>query len=183
MNREEAFQKLKEHLNKENLIKHSLAVEAAMRKMARYFEEDEDRWRIAGLLHDIDYEEVEEMENHSLKGAKMAKEYGLDDEIVMAIKTHNPMHGKEPQSLMGKALFCIDPATGLVVANTLVLPSKKIKDLTVESLIKHFDRPAFAKGVNRENIKKCSDYLDLELEDFFEIVLQGMQNISSDLDL
>jgi len=184
MKRKEAFQKLKEHLKNKNLIKHSLAVEAAMREMAEHFGEDKNRWGLAGLLHDIDYEEVQgEMEKHSLLGAKIVEHYGFDEEIVNAIKTHNPAHGEEPQSLMGKALYCIDPATGLVVANTLVLPSKKIKDLTLESLVKHFNRPAFAKGATRENMRKSKEYLDLELEEFLEIILKGMKKISEELDL
>lgn len=184
MTRDEAFQKLKKHLTKSNLIKHSLAVEAGMRAMARHFDKDVERWGLAGLLHDIDYEEVgEDPSQHSLVGAEMVKEMGFDQKIVEAIKTHNSEHGLEPQSLMGKALYCIDPTTGLIVANTLVLPSSKIKDLTVESVIKHFNRRAFARGVDREAIKQCKPYLDLEREDFLEIVLHAMQDISSDLDL
>lgn len=184
MNREEAFSLLKQYITKPNLVKHSLAVEAAMRGLADYFHEDKEKWGIAGLLHDIDYEEVQgDPLRHSLVGAEILKEYGLDDEIVQAVKTHNEIHHLPPQGLMAKALFCVDPLTGLIVANTLILPNHKMADLTVQSILKHFRQPSFARGANREIIGQSKDLLNLDLAEFVSIVLKGMQNISSELGL
>lgn len=184
MTREEAFSFLKQHLTKPNLLKHSLAVEAAMRGLAGYFHEDKGKWGLAGLLHDIDYEEVKgDPQRHSLVGAEMLQEKGLDSEVVQAVKTHNEAHHLPPQTLMAKALFCVDPLTGLIVANTLILPSRKIADLTIESVLKHFRQPSFAEGANREIISQSKDLLNLELPDFIGLVLKSMQGISTELGL
>ena len=113
----------------------------------------------------------------------MLKNLGLDEEICQAVLSHNEAHGILPQSKMAKALFCIDPLTGLIVAATLVLPSKKISDLKVESVLKKFKEKSFARGANREIIKKCQEYLGLSLEEFFKIVLLAMQKISNELGL
>lgn len=184
MEREIALNLLKENLKNQNLIKHSLAVEAAMRDFAEYFGEDKERWGICGLLHDIDYEKIKENPNlHSKVGAEMLKNLGLDKEIYEAVLTHNEAHGILPETKMAKSLFCIDPLTGLIVAATLVLPSKKIKDLKVENILNRFGEKSFAKGANREIIKKCEGLLNLSLEEFIKIVLEAMQKISNELNL
>jgi putative nucleotidyltransferase with HDIG domain len=184
MEREEALNLLKENLKNQNLIKHSLAVEAGMRALARYFGEDEEKWAIAGLLHDIDYEKTKGDPNlHSKVGSQILREMGFDQEICEAILTHNEAHGILPLSRMAKALFCLDPLTGLIVAATLVLPSKKLKDLKVENVLNRFKEKSFAKGANREIIKKCEEYLGLPLEKFIEITLKAMQEISDQLGL
>jgi len=184
MEREKVLNLLKENLKNPNLIKHSLAVEAGMRALARYFGEDEEKWGIAGLLHDIDYEKTKEDPTlHSKIGAKILKEMGFDQEICDAVLTHNEAHGILPLTKMAKALFCLDPLTGLIVASTLVLPSKKIKDLTVENVLHRFKEKSFARGANREIIRKCTEYLGLPLEKFIEITLKSMQEISDKLEL
>ena len=184
MTREQALNLLKENLKNKNLIKHSLAVEASMRGLAEKFNEDIEKWRICGLIHDIDYEKTGGDENlHSKQGADMLKQLGFDKEIYEAVLTHNEVHGIDPESLIAKALFCVDPLTGLIVAATLVLPSKKINDLSAESVLKRFKEKAFAKGVNREIIKKCEEYLNLSLEEFVSISLSSMQKISDELGL
>lgn len=184
MKREKAEKLLREKIKNENLIKHSLAVEAAMRALARYFEKDIEKWGLCGLLHDIDYEKTKDRpELHSKLGAKMLREQGLDEEICRAVLTHNHVHGIEPESLMARAVYCVDPLTGLIVAATLVLPSKKIKELEVENVLNRFDEPRFAAGVNRETIKRCKPYLNLPLEEFVSIVLRSMQEISEKLGL
>ncbi|MBD3208510.1 MAG: HD domain-containing protein [Candidatus Nealsonbacteria bacterium] len=184
MNREEALQLLKQKLSNKNLIKHSLAVEAAMRGLAGHFEKDPEKWGVCGLLHDVDYDQTkDDMELHSKKGAEILKEKGLELEVCEAVLTHNEAHGIEPKTLMGKALFCVDPLTGLIVAATLVLPSKKINDLETENVLNRFKEGAFARGANREIIGQCEPYLGLSLEDFVDIVLSSMKNISSDLGL
>ena len=182
MERERALNLLKENLKNGNLIKHSLAVESAMRDLADHFGENKQEWGICGLLHDIDYEKTNP-EEHSKVGAEMLKGLGLGKEICDAVLTHNEAHGIEPKSLMAKALYCVDPLTGLIVAAALVLPSKKINDLTVENVLNRFKEKAFARGANREIIVKCREYLDLSLEEFIKITLESMQKISKQLGL
>jgi len=184
MTKEEAINFLKENIQTQNLIKHSLAVGAIMKALAERFNQEANKWEICGLLHDIDYEKTKnEPEKHSLVGAKMLKEKGLDEEIVEAVKTHNEAHGIEPKSLMAKALYVCDPLSGLIVAATLVLPSKKLEDLTVQNVLNRFKEKAFARGANREIIKKCEEYLGLSLEEFIGIALEAMQEISGELGL
>ncbi len=175
---------LEQNVQNQNLIKHSLAVEAIMRALARRFGEDQEKWALAGLLHDIDYEKVkEDLSQHSLLGAEMLKELGLDEDICQAVKVHNEAHGIPPQTLIEKALFVADPFTGLIVAATLVLPSKKIKDLTVENVLNRFKEKSFARGADREIIIKCEELLDLKLEVFVKIGLEAMQGIDQELSL
>ncbi len=170
-------------LKGQNLIKHSLMVEAIMRVLARRFNENEEKWGLAGLLHDIDYEETKNDSNqHSLIGAQMLEKLGVDKNICQAVKVHNEIHGILPETLMEKALFVADPLTGLIVASVLVLPaspsggpSKNIADLKPESVEKRFKEKSFAKGANREIIKKCEEYLNLKLEEFIKIGLEAMQ--------
>ena len=183
MKREQALKLVKEKIKNQNLIKHSLAVEVCTKALAKYFNEDEEKWALAGLLHDIDYEETKADPNlHSIKGAEFLEKLGLDREIWEAVKTHNEAHGILPETQMAKALYCVDPLTGLIVAATLVLPTKKLKDLTVENVLNRFKEKSFAKGAKREIILKCSD-INLTLEKFVEICLKAMQEISVELGL
>ena len=184
MDRDEALQLVKEKIKTKNLIKHCLAVEACMRALAEKFGEDQEKWGLAGLLHDIDYEETKDNpEKHSLIGSEYLHEQGLDEEIVEAVKTHNEMHGIAPETKMAKALFCTDPLTGLIVASTLVLPSKKIEDVTTDNILNRFKEKGFAKGANREIIKQCESLLDIPLKEFVGLVLQGMKSIADNLGL
>jgi len=184
MTRGEALITLKENISNQNLIKHCFAVEAIMKALARRFNEDEEKWGLAGLLHDIDYEKVkDDMSQHSLVGAKMLEDLGLDKDICQAVKVHNEAHGIAPETLMEKALFAADPLTGLIVAAALVLPSKKIKDLTADNVLNRFKEKAFARGANREIIGKCEELLGLGLEEFTKIGLGAIQEIDSDLGL
>jgi len=184
MEREKTLDLLKENLKNNNLIKHCLAVEAAMRKLAEHFNGDKEEWGTCGLLHDIDYEKTKgDAKLHSKVGSEMLKDLGFDEEICQSVLTHNDAHGIEPETLMAKALYCIDPLTGLIVASTLVLPSRKIKELKVENILRRFKEKAFARGANRERIAKCQELLDLSLEDFIKIVLLAMQDIDEELGL
>jgi len=155
-----------------------------MKALARRFNEDEEKWGLAGLLHDIDYEKVkDDLSQHSLVGAKILEDLGLDKDICQAVKVHNEAHGIAPETLMEKALFAADPLTGLIVAAALVLPSKKIKDLTADNVLNRFKEKAFARGANREIIGKCEELLGLGLEEFTKIGLGAIQEIDSDLGL
>jgi putative nucleotidyltransferase with HDIG domain len=184
MKREEIINLLKQNIQNQNLIKHCLAVEAIMRALARYFGEDQEKWGLAGLLHDIDYEKTKgDPSQHSLVGAKMLEDLGFEKDICQAVKVHNEAHGIPPQTLMEKALFVTDPLTGLIVAAALVLPSKKLADLTVENVLNRFKEKAFARGANREIMKKSEEYLNLRLEEFVKIGLEAMQKIAKDLGL
>ncbi len=193
MSREKALQLVQEKIKNENLVKHCLAVEACMRALAKHFGESEEQWALTGLLHDIDYEETKDNpEKHSLVGAEMLEEMRLDKEIVEAVKSHNEMHGIAPETKMAKALFSVDPLTGLIVAATLVLPSKKIAELTIDNVLNRFKEKGFARGANREIISKCSDIgfpptADQSqaetLEEFVGICLKAMQRISGELGL
>ena len=184
MTREEALRLLKQNLFNQNLIKHCLAVESVMRALARHFQEDEDKWGMAGMLHDVDYEKTKDNPSqHSLVGAEMLEEAGLDKEIYQAIKAHNEAHGIPLNTLMDKALFAVDPLTGLIVAATLVLPSKKIADLTAENVLNRFHEKSFAKGANRKIIGRCEKLLNIKLEEFADIGLKAMQQISNELGL
>lgn len=183
MNRDEALKLVQERIKNQNLIKHSLAVEACMKGLARNFKEDEKKWGIAGLLHDIDYEETKDYpQKHSVVGADFLEKLGLDKEIFEAVKTHNEAHGIVPETLLAKSLYCIDPLTGLIVAATLVLPTKKINDLTAENVLNRFKEKSFARGATREVILKCSE-IGLSLEEFIKICLESMQKISNELNL
>jgi len=203
MTREEALTLLKENLSNQNLIKHCLAVEAIMRALARHLAErseaerrmkmsrmahrpgeDVEKWGLAGLLHDIDYDRFKnDLSQHSLVGAKMLEDFGLEKDICQAVKVHNEAHGIPAQTLMEKALFVADPLTGLIVAATLVLPSKKLADLTVENVLNRFGEKAFARGANREIIRKCEELLNLKLEEFVEVGLKAMQGVATELGL
>jgi len=183
MTRAEAYNLLKTKIQNKNMIKHSLAVEECLKDLARYFKEDEEKWGIAGLLHDYDYLEMLDFpEKHGLVGAEELEKLGLDKEIGQAIRAHNEKTGTPRVSKLDKAIHCVDPMTGLIVAATLVLPSKKIGDLTAESILNRFEEKRFAAGANREIIKRCGE-LGLTLEQFTEICLKAMQNISAELEL
>ena len=184
MDKKQAIKFLKKKVETDNLRKHSLAVGAAMKALADHFGEELEQWEVCGILHDIDYEQTKDNpERHSELGKEMLSEKGLSEKICNAVYTHNGEHGVEPKSLMGKALYCVDSLTGLIVAATLVLPSKKIEDLNVENVMNRFEEKRFAAGADREAIAKSEDYLDLELEEFVEITLEAMKNISDELEL
>lgn len=183
MEREQALEELKARIENENLIKHSLAVEAIMKDLAFYFKEDIDKWGLAGLLHDIDCEKTAgDISKHSLVGAEILESLDIESSIIYAVKAHNDYHGIERKRKIDKALYCADPAAGLITAAALILPSKKLEDVTVDFLIRRMNEKSFAKGVNREQIKSC-EQLGLSLEKFLEIALEAMKKISDELGL
>lgn len=184
MNREGALILLKNNLKNNNLFNHSLAVEAVMVGLAEHFKEDKEKWGLAGLLHDVDYEQTKDYpEKHGLKSMEILKDAQLSQDVLNAIASHNEMTQVPKETLMAKALFCVDSLTGLIVASALVVPSKKIIDLNVESVLKKFKEKSFAKGAKRENILLCEMDLDLKLEDFVKIALLAMQKIDKEIGL
>lgn len=183
MNRAEALELLKQHVKTENLINHCLAVEAIMRGLAEHMNEDVEKFGLAGLLHDIDYDATaDDPHQHSLLGAKILTEIGIDSEIVYAIKVHNDIHGLERISLLDKTLWAADPVSGFITAAALVRPDKSLAEVQLKSLKKRFKETAFARGANREQMKSCAE-IGLELDQYLEIALKSMQNISSQIGL
>ncbi|MDD3840133.1 MAG: HDIG domain-containing protein [Clostridia bacterium] len=183
MDRQQAVAYVKKHLKNKNLFKHVLATEAIMKKLAEDLNEDTEKWALAGLLHDIDYEKTaKDARQHSLLGAKMLEEQGISPDIVYAVRVHNEIHGLERKTNMDKALYCADPTTGLIVAAALISPNKKLSDIDVDFIIRRFGEKAFARGANREQIKSCSE-LGYSLEEFIGLSLEAMREISEDLGL
>ncbi|MGI6685754.1 MAG: HDIG domain-containing metalloprotein [Bacillota bacterium] len=183
MTRDEALKLLKANLANKNLLKHCYACEVVMKYLAAHFGEDQNKWALAGLLHDIDYDNTkDDLSQHSLLGAKMLEEAGLPTDVVQAVKVHNGAHGIPRVSLMDKCLYSTDPVTGLIVAGALIKPEKKLSAIDVEFLIKRYHEKSFARGANRETIAACSEF-GMNLEEFFGISLEAMQSISKELGL
>jgi putative nucleotidyltransferase with HDIG domain len=183
LTRDEALALVKKNAAKKNIVYHMFAVEAIMRNVAKHFGEDEEQWGLVGLLHDIDYERTEATpEKHSLITEEILK--GLvPDELIKAIKTHNFRHtGIKPETRMEKALIACDAISGLLVACALVMPSKKLADVKVETVAKKFKDKDFARGADRERILICED-IGLSKEKFFEIALNGLNDIAAKIGL
>ncbi len=184
MNREEALRMVQDRVENDNLLKHMLAAEAIMAALAKRLDGDEQRWRLAGLLHDLDAEETaDQMEVHGARTVEWLREAGLeDDEVLQAILAHNPGNGSSVCSPMGRALFACDCLTGLITAAALIRPEKKLELVALKSLLKRFKEPAFAKGARREDMMTCSE-LGLELEEFLALGLGAMQEVAHELGL
>lgn len=183
MQRQEALQIVKARVKNQNLIKHMLALEAVMKALAQKLGQNEADWALAGLLHDADYEETKD--KPELGGVVIAndlKNKGLSEEICHAIMAHNEATGTPRQSLMDKAIYAADTLTGLIVASALVLPSKKLADLTSDNVLNRFKEKSFARGARRESILACQA-IGLSLEEFVALGLFAMQTISTDLGL
>lgn len=175
MNHDEATALLKQHVSNKNLLKHMYACEAIMGALAEYFGEDAEAWRLAGLLHDIDYDSLgDNHEGHGLIGAKILAENNVDESIIYAVKCHVASLGFAPKTLMDKALFCTDPTSGFIVAGALIKPEKKLSAIDVPFLLKRFNEKSFAKGANRAQIDACQA-LGLSREEFLTIALSAMQ--------
>lgn len=181
MDREKALILVKEHLKKDNLVKHCLAVEACMREFAEKFGEDVEKWGLTGLLHDLDYQyTVDDPDNHTLKTAAMLAEYNLDEDIPHAIKAHNAKASLD--SKMDIALYTVDPTSGFVIACALMHPSKKLENVNLKRMKKRFKEKSFAKGANRDQMRECVK-MEVELEDFLVTCLTAMQKIAPQLGL
>lgn len=183
MDRQQSWELLCEYTQSENLRKHALAVEAAMRAFARRFGEDEELWGIVGLVHDFDYEKYPTAQDHPFKGAEILREKGWPEEIVRAVLSHAPYTGITRDSLMEKTLFAVDELTGLITAVALVRPSKNIRDVKIRSVKKKWKDKSFAAGVNRADIEEGAADLGIELSEHIAVVLEAMQGIADDLGL
>ena len=181
--REEAIALLKEYTKNENLVKHALAVEVAMRDYAERFGEDPEKWGVTGLLHDFDYERYPSLKDHPFKGVKILKEKGYPEAMTRAILAHGNHTGVSRQTLLEKTLYAVDELTGLIVAVALVRPSKRIADVKVTSVIKKWKDKSFARGVNRQDIEIGAKQLGIDLREHIKNVLESMKKISSELGL
>ncbi|MEW6608245.1 MAG: HDIG domain-containing metalloprotein [bacterium] len=181
MERQEGLKLVKSKLKNKNLVKHALATQSCMEALAQHFGEDEEAWTMAGLLHDLDYEDTkDDFSLHGFVTSEMLEKEGVDKEIIEAIKAH-PGH-IERTSKMAKALYAVDPLTGLIVSATIMHPEKRLSAVDTEFVLRRFKEKRFAAGANREQINACQE-LGLELSEFVTICLEAMQRISKELGL
>ncbi len=180
--REQAWQLVNEYTENANLVKHMLAVEAAMRAYARRYGADEETWAVVGLLHDFDYERFPD--EHPLAGARILRERGWPEEIVHAVLSHAAERtGAARENLMERVLYAVDDLTGLIVAVALVRPSKDIREVTVKSVRNKWKDHRFAAGARREDTEAGAAELGIDLWEHVGIVLAGMQEIAAELEL
>ncbi len=184
ISRDDAIKLLESKLKNQGLIKHCLATEAIMRGVAQKMGEDADIWGIAGLLHDLDYDETKDTpERHTLITEDILSEKGISPEIIEAIKSHNAeVLGIERTSDFHYAITSAENITGLIVATALVQPDKKISQVKPKSVIKRMKEKHFARSVSREGIMLC-EKIGMTLEDFVELSLEAMNGISKELGL
>jgi len=184
MTRDQALQIVREYVKNENLVRHMLAVEVAMASYANKLGEDEEKYRVTGLLHDFDWEIHPTLEDHPAKGSGILQERGVSEEIIRAIQSHAPFLQVSRDTNMEKALFAIDELTGLITTTALVRPSKKIADVEVKSIKKKWKDKGFAAGVNRQEVEEGASALGVDLwEEHVPLVLKSMQSIAQDLGL
>jgi len=181
--REDAITLLKQYNQNESLIKHALAVEGVMRYMARKRGEDEEKWGVIGLIHDLDYERYPEQHCH--KTEEILMQNGWPEEYIRAVVSHG--YGictdVEPQSDLEKVLFAIDELTGLVVTTALVRPSRSVMDVKAKSVKKKWKDKRFAAGVDRSVIEKGAQMLGMELTDLISDTILGMQGVAEEIGL
>ncbi len=181
--REEAFRLLTKYNKNGSLIKHALAVEAVMRYFARKRGEDEDKWGIIGLIHDLDYEKFPS--EHCHKTEEILRENQWPEEYIRAAISHGwgICSEVEPKTELEKVLYAVDELTGLVVTTALVRPSKSILDTTTKSVKKKWKDKRFAAGVNRSVIEKGAEMLGMDLGDLITDTIKGMQEVAEEIGL
>jgi putative nucleotidyltransferase with HDIG domain len=174
LNYDDALALLREKNSNESLVKHGLSVSAAVRAYAHKYGEDELKWSIAGLLHDVDYEQHPTIEEHGKVGAQWLEERGYPADVTHAVLAHNDYHGVAREALLDKVVFACDELTGLITAAALVRPNKSIVGLEASSVRKKMKDKAFARGVNRDDIIKGAEDLGLDLNEHITFVVAAM---------
>jgi len=183
MKRDEALAIVHEYVKNDNLIKHMLSVEAAMRFYAGKYGEDVEKWAVTGLLHDFDWEIHPTLEGHPLAGEPILHQHDVPDDIIRAVMSHADHTGVPRQTRMEKALYACDEVTGLITAVALVRPSRSLLDLEPSSVKKKWKDKAFAAGANRDEIQKAAAEFGIELWEHVGNVILAMRSIASELGL
>jgi len=180
---DEALSLFQEFNNSESLLKHAYSVEGVMRYMARKIGQDEEKWGIVGLTHDLDYERFPEQ--HCKKAREILEERGWPEEYIRAVVSHGwgICSDVEPQSNMEKTLYAVDELTGLITAAALVRPSKSVSDLEAKSVMKKWKDKSFAAGVNRSVIEKGAAMLGVELRELVSDTIMGMREVADKIGL
>ena len=185
ISRDRAFELLQLHVKNENMIRHSIASEAVMRALARELGEDEERWGIAGLLHDVDVELTNaDLDVHTRETARILREEGVDEEIIEAVRLHNEQAhpGERRSSRLHHALAAGETVTGMITAAALVLPEKKLELVKAKSVERRMKEKAFARSVNRDHIMEC-EKAGIPLPRFIELSLDAMRGVAGELGL
>ncbi len=182
-NRESALELLKKYNKSESLLKHALAVEGVMRYMARKAGEDEEKWGVVGLVHDLDYEMYPDQ--HCTMTKKILEENMWPEEYIRAVLSHGwgLVTDVEPVTLMEKTLYAMDELTGLVVTSALVRPSKSVMDLEARSVRKKWKDKRFAAGVDRSVIEKGAEMLEVSLDELITDCIMGMREVAEEIGL
>jgi len=179
LTRDDAWQLLTEYTKNESLLKHALAVEAAVRGYARAFGEDETGWGIVALLHDFDYERWPSLEDHPFRGCEILREKGYPEWVIHAILSHADYSGVPRDGRLEKTLFACDELAGFITAASLVRPSKSVLDLEASSVVRRMKDKAFARGVKREDLRAGAELLGLPLEEHITNVI-GFMRVEAD---
>lgn len=178
---EEAKKILQEETKNPRLLLHARAVSILMKSYAKKFGEDEEKWEILGLLHDFDYEKNPTEETHIWKGMEILREKGFSEELIQAIGSHADYTKIPRDSLMKKALYAVDELSGFLIACALIKPSKKLKDVDVESVKKRMKDKAFARSVDRETIKRGAEELGISLEEHIDFCIKALLPFAEEL--
>lgn len=188
--RQDAWNLLTEFTQSASLLKHALAVEAAMRAYARKWGEDEELWSVVGLIHDFDYEkyptmsgDVPKSEWHTFAGANILRQRGWPEEIVQDMLSHASYGDTPLDTVRRRTLFAVDELTGLIQATALVRPSKNILDVEVSSVRKKWKDKAFAAAINRTDIEQGAAQLGVDLWEHVALVLEALKGIAAELEL
>jgi uncharacterized protein len=182
--REEASELVRTNLKNQNLVNHSLAAEAVLRAMAERLGEDQEKWGLAGLLHDLDTETQPDLATHTSETVAILREKGIDPEIIEAIRLHNPTAwpGEQRTTVFHHALAAGETVTGLIIAAAFVNPAKKLAAVKAKSVKKRYKEKAFARGADREIIAEC-EKAGIPLAEFCELSLVAMQAIAEEIGL
>ena len=183
MTHEEGLALVREYIKNEGLVRHCLAVEAAMRAYAPRFEGDVEEWGLTGLLHDFDWEVHPTAEEHPAAGAPILREHGVSETIVRAILSHADYLDIARTTPLEKTLYAVDELSGLITAATLVRPSRSIFDLDAAAVRKKMKDKAFARQVKREDITRGADDLGVGLDEHITFVIEAMRGIAPELGL
>jgi putative nucleotidyltransferase with HDIG domain len=181
--RQDAWDLLIKYTTNQSLIKHALAVEAAMSVYALRFGEDKDTWAITGLIHDFDYEQHPTLDEHPAAGVAILQQLGWPENIIYAVKSHGQCLDAPRNSLLDKTLFAVDELTGLVIACAMVRPDKSLDNLEVSSVRKKWKDKAFARGVNREDIELGARELGIDLNEHIALVITALHPIAHQIGL